>query len=249
MKNSLIIPLLVSLFVIHCESDNAEDTCTPACEIWQTCVDNFCVLAEGYCDEDTDCNMEVGEVCDPQSHICADTSSRSFYLGFTTWPFDPNPDSVSELIERVTDPAYGDILALHYMDGIPWDYGHDAVYEPDVLGPFYPESIQRFITDRIAVTAPLSVIYLAVDPLNDIRNGIANKMVDLGGSLGNEPFADYSFGDARAQNAYTNFVLFTFYSIYEHYTTMGYPLPKIYFNFGSEASELIPAGIDEGDGG
>ena len=61
------------------------------------------------------------------------TEKRSFRMGFTTWKYAADQASQTDIYQKVRSPAYGDIVALHYLDGIPWDLGNDSLYPPQDL--------------------------------------------------------------------------------------------------------------------
>ena len=158
--------------------------------------------------------------------------SRSFYMGFTTWPYAAESSAQEQIYTKLKDSAYADIVGLHYMDGIPWVYGDDAVYNPVDLYPFYPAALQDYINARIEDTVGAGALYISLDQGNDRRTAIAKDYF-----TGTAPA--FSFADSRAKNAFTNFVLVILWRAYETYNNASEPLPKVYLNLSNEMSDLI----------
>ncbi len=167
--------------------------------------------------------------CSPPWTLSA--QDRSFRMGFTTWPYAATTEAVADIQRRVKDPAYGDIVALHFMDGVPWSIADSELYRPEDLESVYPAELTASVRERIEATAPVKAIYLAIDPINADRSGIIQN---FGGD-----FPSFSFDSDSAQRAYVNFASYALYEIYSHYMSEGYELPLVYFNYGSEASDLI----------
>jgi hypothetical protein len=164
--------------------------------------------------------------------------TRTFRMGFTTWPYAGTLGAVTDTFARVR--ASGDIVALHYMDGVPWTTADTELYRPEDLATVYSNEVKNGIRDRIHSTAPADALYIAIDPINGERNGIIGTFGGAAPAIG--------FNDAAAKNAYVNFAVYALYEVYAHYTAQGYPLPQIWFNYGSEASELILKGFNSTTG-
>ena len=47
------------------------------------------------------------------------TETRSFYMGFTTWPFDFTKDARQYTYYKINQ--YSDLIAFHFDNGIPWN--------------------------------------------------------------------------------------------------------------------------------
>ncbi|MDA3852200.1 MAG: hypothetical protein PF447_13170 [Spirochaetaceae bacterium] len=180
-----------------------------------------------------------------------DPQARSFYMGYTTWPFVPGDDRAQDFVyDRVKTSWYSDIGALHFMDGIPWSVNNSNYVDPSEAGVTSQYTAQVnpdlgnarvILLDRIIATAPQEVIYLAIDPLNDTRGYRAREF-----ATAVEP-EDQDFHDDAVHYAYSNYAVYALWLIYEYYTENEYTLPKIYFNFGSEASDLGLASLTAWD--
>jgi hypothetical protein len=177
------------------------------------------------------------------------------YMGFTTWSF-ANGDRISGeqnaqdfIFEFVRDTDCSTIAGLHFMDGIPWTAAgvQDSYLSPETLDGIYTDyqfgstDAKKYLTGRITSSAPLSVIYMAVDCTNDDRSKMARR---LGFSEDSYGAREYAFNDIGIIRAYTNYCVFALYQVYDYYTSKGYAIPKIYFNIGSEASGLRGVSVD-----
>ena len=143
--------------------------------------------------------------------------TRPFELGFTPWPYDATATAVNFVYSEVA--LRGDFIAHHLDAGIPW--------EEALNGTPYAAELEAEISARLANTPPGMRTYLALSPLNGMRDGLA----DYWGSAPNQPLP--SPWDARALNdpdvitAYTSFAA----DLIQRFN-------PDYFNLGIEVSEL-----------
>ena len=152
---------------------------------------------------------------DSTGHEAADT--RSFYMGFTPWPYRATAGAVADTYNRIQNK--GDIVAHHLMDGIPWiTANHD---DP------WPDWVEDEVASRIAQTQSDQAIYLAIDALNSGRDGLALNWGENGAEARPVPWDAYSFDDAEVIDAYSRFALEAIARFQPDY-----------FNYASEVSEL-----------
>ena len=64
--------------------------------------------------------------------------TRSFYMGFTPWPYDATAAAVADTNQRIQDN--GDIVDHHIMVGVPWEEAlnslpYHANVEAELAGP------------------------------------------------------------------------------------------------------------------
>lgn len=143
--------------------------------------------------------------------------TRPFELGFTPWPYDATATAVNFVYSEVA--LRGDFIAHHLDAGIPW--------EEALNGTPYAAELEAEISARLSNTPANKRTYLALSPLNGMRNGLA----DYWGVAPNQPLPPP--WDARALNhpdviaAYTNFA-----------TDLVQRFSPDYFNLGIEVSEL-----------
>lgn len=98
------------------------------------------------------------------------TETRSFYLGFTPFPYDFNSDPV--VLNQIVDDVYNkltvnaDLVTHHFDNGIPWN---------DALSDTFPyaDHIMSDWQTRRDRTPVGHKKYLAITPINIDRNGLS----------------------------------------------------------------------------
>ena len=143
---------------------------------------------------------------------------RSFYMGFTPWPYDATPTAFTTTYEKLN--ANGDMVDHQIMQGIPWEEAYN--------GTAYPTAVENDLNGRLSLTNPDKVIFLAIDSLNPARDGLANNW----GANGEEPrsgaWANRDFDSQEVIDAYVNFA-----------SDLIDRFQPAYFNYATEGSELI----------
>lgn len=144
--------------------------------------------------------------------------SRSFYLGFTPWPYEATQEAIDTVYDTIQQN--GDIVAHHLMDGIPW--------QESLVGDPFPADLENEVAGRIAETDSDQQVYLAVDSLNTNRDNLALNWGEAGGEPLPAPWNTRTFADSEVVEAYVNFAL-----------AMIARFEPDYFNYGTEVSELL----------
>lgn len=124
--------------------------------------------------------------------------ARSFYMGFTPFPYDSTPDAVAFTYGNIN--YHSDIIAHQLDNGVPWDEA--------LIGSDYPKNLLRNLNDRISRTETGKKIYLAVTPLSTYRDGIAGiwgerENMELSGK-----WKYKSFNDPEIIESYLNYCNF-----------------------------------------
>lgn len=153
-------------------------------------------------------------------------TTRTFYMGFTTWPYDATVAATNYTYTLIQD--HGDIVSHHLMSGIPW--------EESYAGTPLPNDIEEDISSRINQTDSGKEIYLSIDSLNQTRDDLASNWGDSGEEPRQDPWDARDFSDLEVANAYSNFAL----SMIDRFN-------PTYFNYAPEVSELILNDLDEFD--
>ncbi len=147
----------------------------------------------------------------------APTETRSFELGFTPWPYDATANAVNFVYSEVA--LRGDFIAHHLDAGVPW--------EEALNGLPYSADLENELATRLSSTPASMRTYLALSPLNGVRDGLA----EYWGSAPNQPLVapwdTREFDDPDVVTAYTNFAI----DLIQRFD------PE-YFNLGIEVSEL-----------
>ncbi|MCP4204579.1 MAG: hypothetical protein GY769_21940 [bacterium] len=123
--------------------------------------------------------------------------TRPFYMGFTPFPYDVTTEAVEWTYERVLE--HGDLIAHHLDTGVPW---------PEALaGSPYPPLVQNEIESRVVRTPDSQVVYLALTPLSQFRDGLAAYWSDQGAVPPPGPWARRAFDHPKVVEAYTAYCL------------------------------------------
>lgn len=124
-----------------------------------------------------------------------DPKTRSFYMGFTPFPYEMSLNAVNETYARIEMEA--DIINHHFDNGVPWE---QALNEQ----PFH----QAIIDDwnyRKSKTSINHKVYVSVTPLNALRTGLAS----VRGAEENmpllAPWDTYPFNHVNVRTAYFNY--------------------------------------------
>ncbi|MBP7736988.1 MAG: hypothetical protein KA369_13505 [Spirochaetes bacterium] len=90
--------------------------------------------------------------------------SRSYYLGLTPFPYDiSGVDRIEWVYDRIRTDA--DLMAHHFDNGIPWDQA--------LAGTPYPSKVTDDWYFRKSHTPAGHKLYVAVTPINGMRDGLA----------------------------------------------------------------------------
>ncbi len=144
--------------------------------------------------------------------------TRSFYMGFTPWPYDATVNAVNITYQKIQQ--HGDIVHHQFMQGIPWDEAFNKTA--------YPTEVEGDITGRLNQTLTGKKVLLSIDSLNDGRTALADNWTSSGATTRVAPWDTRDFDSPEVITAYTNFAL-----------DLINRFQPTHFNYGTEASELI----------
>ncbi|SMF13941.1 hypothetical protein SAMN02745866_00888 [Alteromonadaceae bacterium Bs31] len=151
-------------------------------------------------------------------------TTRSFYMGFSPWPYDATAAAVLNTYTLIQDN--GDIVSHHLMGGVPWQ-------EAYTMAPL-PNNLENTISTRVSQTQTNKVVYLSIDSLNAARNNLALNWGASEGEPLSAPWDTRNFADIEVAEAYSNFAL----SMIDRFK-------PAYFNYAPEISELILNDIEK----
>lgn len=126
--------------------------------------------------------------------------ARSFFMGFTPFPYDLTSAAVDDVYAKLANDA--DILAHHFDNGIPWN---------EALVDSYPYSdhIMNDWSDRLLRMSSSHKIYVAVTPINLLRDGLALYRKDADDLPLESPFdthgSNKDFNHSDVKIAYLNY--------------------------------------------
>jgi len=153
--------------------------------------------------------------------------TRSFYMGFTPWPYDATQAAIDDVNQRIQDS--GDIVAHHIIVGVPWQEALQGL-------PYHP-NVDADLTARVQMMQPGKEVFLAIDSLSAFRDALAPNWGENFNEPLPAPWDTRSFADAEVAAAYLSFAL-----------DLIARFDPLYFNYGTEISELMlndPAAFDD----
>jgi hypothetical protein len=121
--------------------------------------------------------------------------SRSFYMGFTPFPFDLSLEAVESTYSNIT--TNGDIINHHFDNGVPWTEAlNDNAFSDNVMNDWNFRKQHTPSTHRV---------YLSVSALNPDRNGLALYHGASDNLPLESPWNTYSFSSNEVKTAYLNY--------------------------------------------
>jgi len=141
----------------------------------------------------------------------SNVTSRSFHMGFSTWPYAPSTESVNNTYEFINNHA--DIYSEHIDLSIPWNAW---INDLDL-----PQAFVNDIENRKSKRLPNKTLSVSVSLLNSLRTNIAT---DYDGST--PQFT--SLADQHIEDAY-----------FKHLEYIAEQLVPDYFIIAIEANELL----------
>lgn len=125
----------------------------------------------------------------------SDPATRSFYMGFTPFPYEVSVDAANYVYSKLETDA--DIINHHFDNGVPWN-------EALAGQPFH----QHLMDDwnyRKSKTSANHKVYLSVTPINFLRNGLASYHGEADNMMLSGPWVDYPFNHENVKVAYLNY--------------------------------------------
>ncbi len=138
-------------------------------------------------------------------------TKRPFLMGFTPLPPVASAAGIRQVYEFIT--RHADIIAHHFDGGVPWD----AAYN----GEDFSRNLQEDWRTRNAGTPAGLTRYVAVTPLNILRNGLAPLWGERDNMPLPEPWVKASLDDPRVKKAYLSYCLRVVQELKPDYLAIG----------------------------
>ncbi len=115
----------------------------------------------------TQCNMAqplpTAEEAEAFAAKVAAPASRTFYMGFTPWPYDFDEDAINYTKRTVKE--HGDLILFHLDNGVPW---------PEALsGEPFPKPMQSDLDNMKSMRNGFKKVYVSASPLAHDRANLA----------------------------------------------------------------------------
>ncbi len=107
--------------------------------------------------------------------------ARSFAMGFTDFPHANSSAAVQDAFNVIAQD--GDMAVMHFDDGIPWVEALEGVNTGTPYTVNYPSNYLGSIDTKLTMIPVGHVVYLAVTPLNFMRD----RLAEFRGQNGSEP--------------------------------------------------------------
>lgn len=147
-------------------------------------------------------------------------ASRTFYLGFTPFPYEATLDAVEFSYQKIKQDA--DIINHHFDNGVPW-------VEAETNSAFHPNVMSDW-SYRKTNTPAGHKLYLSAGPINISRNGLANYRGEADDMPLPAPWNTYKFSDQPVKTAYLNYCKRIIDFFKPDYFNMAIEANLLYFN-------------------
>lgn len=154
------------------------------------------------------------------------STSRSFRMGFTPFPYELSLDAVFYTYDRIEEDA--DLMVHHFDNGVPWVEA--------LAGEPYNDHVMDDWSFRRSRTPDLHELLLTVTPIRLMRDGLALYRGTADEQLLPAPFDSYTFDHPDVIAAYIQYCD----------TIIAYFEPD-YFMFGTEVNLLMKNAPDQWD--
>lgn len=132
----------------------------------------------------------------PESAAKPLASTRSFYMGFSSWPPDATVEAVNQMYVNID--AHADLIFHHFDNGVPWPEAHE--------GKPFSKHLEGDWNWKKAKTPVGKKVYLGITPLNFDRDGMVGYWGESGSDM---PLPDnwknLRLNDQKVKTAYLNY--------------------------------------------
>jgi glycosyl hydrolase family 53 len=135
-------------------------------------------------------------------------ATRPFLMGFTQWPADLNEEGLA--IARDYAHAHGDILAVMFNGGIPW--------QESLEGKPFSKDVQENMAYRPPAGKKL---FLSITPLNKDKRGLAPYWGESDNQPLPKPWNSEPLNSPRVKRAYLNFIMRAISAMKPDYLAIG----------------------------
>ena len=126
------------------------------------------------------------------------TEDRSFYMGFTPFPYDFSMEAVQYSYDRLKVDA--DMVSMHLDNGVPW---------PEALAgtSFQTNALDEWQMAKSRIPQGHK-IYVSISPINLMRDGLALYRGEKGDMPLPGNWASYKFNSPEVRKAFLNYAIY-----------------------------------------
>jgi hypothetical protein len=150
---------------------------------------NLILLIIATCIQFTGCKKETENTI---------TETRSFYMGFTAWPFDFADSAYQYTYNKINE--LGDLIAFHFDNGVPWNEA--------LANAGYPQSLLNDLTIKKAKIQSGHKLYVSLSALRSPRTKLALYKNDADNQPLQAPWDTAGFENVDVVKAYINYCSF-----------------------------------------
>lgn len=146
------------------------------------------------CDE----SGRTGTVTAPSSIPVTVSATRSFWLGFSPWPWDATQSAIDWTWAQIR--ADGDVISHHIEEGVPWPQAATGV------NAAYPPNFQAKLIDHRTRGAQRRVL-VQINPLSIGRDALAPMRTEQPNQPLLPPWSGATLDSPEVKTAFTNYAL------------------------------------------
>jgi len=149
----------------------------------------------------------------------AEDDARSFYMGFTPFPYDFTQEAVDGAYNFIREN--GDIIAHHLDSGVPWT---EAIEDKP-----YSNELENDWDQRVQASSGKKVL-VSLTPLNGDRKGMAFYRGEKENMPLPEAFQNKPFDDPMVKKAYLNYCRRAIKRLKPDYLAIGIEVNELFHN-------------------
>jgi hypothetical protein len=138
-------------------------------------------------------------------------SSRSFLMGFSTWPPGPTLKDVNDRNSFLGE--YGDITLVHLDNGVPWVEA--------LAGEEYSDALKEKFSDERSNIPRGNKLFVAITPLSQDRQALAPYYGESEGMELPSEWKGYELNDENVKKAYLDYAQNTIKFLNPNYLAIG----------------------------
>lgn len=159
--------------------------------------------------------------------------TRSFYLGFTPWPYAATLDAINNTYAGIA--SNGDMIAHHLDGGVPWP---ESLTDNNFDN--YPTDLKNEVNGRVSRLESHQTVYLGVSPFNALRDDIALYWDNSGTNQPlPSPWDTLDLGSSFTRGSFTLYTKEMIEKFSPKYVNFGIEINEFYHNVPAQRDNLV----------